>query len=491
MPNIIIDKEFRDLIHPLDPDEYKRLEVSILEEGCRDALVFWHNGEVDVLIDGHNRYEICTQYKLPFNKVYRQFDNRDDVMNWMDTNQLARRNVNKHWRVVIADRLSERIAKKAKANQVAHLKQGNESPVLTNLSKRESINTREEVAKKASVSEGTVHKVKTIEAKAPAIIREKARNSELSSNKAYELTKAYETIPESVQDVVLNTSIATDVKEIEALAKLPKDKQPIVAQKVASGEAESIKEAQKQQARKEEIDTRTKLALEIVEKPDNYVQGDCLEVLKTLEAKSVKLLLTDPPYGTNFQSNRRTETAQLDKISNDESPELAAKLLEDMLATIDPAMQDDCHLLIFTSQQHYPLFRDAVESANYKCGRVLTWVKENHTSGYLRVDFAPQTEWIIHAWRGSPLLTPRISEVLNYSRASATSHPTEKPIELLSKLIEVCTVEGELIVDPFAGTGNTVLSAVQLNRKVLGVELSENWFNEGLVRINTVNKKVA
>ncbi len=57
---IVIDSEFAALIPPLTDDEFNRLEQSILAEGCRDALVLWGN----ILIDGHNRYRICTKHRL-------------------------------------------------------------------------------------------------------------------------------------------------------------------------------------------------------------------------------------------------------------------------------------------------------------------------------------------------------------------------------------------------------------------------------------------
>ncbi|MEO0594845.1 MAG: hypothetical protein AAF126_01910, partial [Chloroflexota bacterium] len=68
---IQIDSEFKALIPPLQDDEYTRLEQSILEEGCRDALVVWQGK--NILVDGHNRYAICTQHSLPFDTVERAF----------------------------------------------------------------------------------------------------------------------------------------------------------------------------------------------------------------------------------------------------------------------------------------------------------------------------------------------------------------------------------------------------------------------------------
>ena len=89
MKEIIIDKEFKFLLPTLDTETYARLEEDLLKSGCRDALVLWG----DVLIDGYNRYAICTEYDIPFNTVSMEFDTREDVLIWIITNQVSRRNL--------------------------------------------------------------------------------------------------------------------------------------------------------------------------------------------------------------------------------------------------------------------------------------------------------------------------------------------------------------------------------------------------------------
>lgn len=84
-----IDPEFRDLIPPLSREEYEELENSLLEEGCREPIHVWYK----TIIDGHNRYEICSKHNLPFKLSLHYFKNRHEAMVWICTNQLARRNV--------------------------------------------------------------------------------------------------------------------------------------------------------------------------------------------------------------------------------------------------------------------------------------------------------------------------------------------------------------------------------------------------------------
>lgn len=73
---IQIDSEFKNLIPPLSSEERQGLESSLLKEGCRDALVLWG----DILIDGHNRYEICTKHNIPYKTVQKEFESREAVI---------------------------------------------------------------------------------------------------------------------------------------------------------------------------------------------------------------------------------------------------------------------------------------------------------------------------------------------------------------------------------------------------------------------------
>ena len=89
MQNIVIDEEFKGLLPALDENTYTSLEEDILENGCRDALILWG----DVLIDGYNRFEICSKHDLPFQTVSIEFATRESVLIWIITTQVARRNM--------------------------------------------------------------------------------------------------------------------------------------------------------------------------------------------------------------------------------------------------------------------------------------------------------------------------------------------------------------------------------------------------------------
>ena len=92
--DIVIDAEFAALIPPLSSEERQQLEDNIVEHGgARDPLVVWGSDGTLTLLDGHNRYEICTRLGLPFDVHEMRFSSRDEAEDWMDRNQLGRRNL--------------------------------------------------------------------------------------------------------------------------------------------------------------------------------------------------------------------------------------------------------------------------------------------------------------------------------------------------------------------------------------------------------------
>lgn len=176
-----IDVEFQNLIPPLTFEEKKMLEESILKEGCRDAIVLWG----DTIIDGHNRYEICTKHGIPFETVSREFESRNEVIEWIIKNQFGRRNLPLHERARLALRLKPVIAEKAKEQQIRKPADF----VSQNSVKQKPIDTQKEIAKAAGVSHDTIAKVEKIEETAPAPVVQASRKGDISVNAAYQVTK--------------------------------------------------------------------------------------------------------------------------------------------------------------------------------------------------------------------------------------------------------------------------------------------------------------
>src|SRR5690606_37853626 len=121
---IQINEELRTYIDPLSADEYAALERSLLAEGCRDALVLWG----DVLVDGHNRYALCTKHGIEFKTIQNtRFKSMDDVRLWMIENHLGRRSVSDFQRGVLALRKKEILQQRQQELQAQQVQQQAES----------------------------------------------------------------------------------------------------------------------------------------------------------------------------------------------------------------------------------------------------------------------------------------------------------------------------------------------------------------------------
>lgn len=202
MTQLTVDPEFHALIPPLSADERAALEASLLAEGCRDALVVWN----DTLLDGHNRYEICQAHGIPFETIARDFETRDAAKLWIIDNQLARRNLPAYERGRLV------------LERATLIKTGAKFPQTSAENKR-GYDTRDIVAEAAGVSHDTIDKIRLIERDAPAPIREAARAGEITPNRAYNLTRAWQDAPEPVKEVVERYGIQ-EPETINILARL-------------------------------------------------------------------------------------------------------------------------------------------------------------------------------------------------------------------------------------------------------------------------------
>jgi len=88
---IQIDNEIQSLIPPLSLDELRQLRENLITDGCREPLVIWT--EQNLLLDGHNRYAICTAEGIEFGTTFKSFGSREHALDWIDANQLGRRNL--------------------------------------------------------------------------------------------------------------------------------------------------------------------------------------------------------------------------------------------------------------------------------------------------------------------------------------------------------------------------------------------------------------
>jgi len=191
---------------------------------------------------------------------------------------------------------------------------------------------------------------------------------------------------------------------------------------------------------------------------NRFVCGDCFEKLRELPDACVDLVLTDPPYGIDYQSNRRVARPKLPKFEND----IDLSWIEGWVDEMYRVLKEDRHLYCFTRFDMYPTFYNAINT-RFKVKNCLIWAKNNHGSGDLNGSYAPQYEMIIFAVKGKRDLNgTRDADViggLNVPSAQR-AHATQKPVDVLRQLIEKSTEPNEIVLDPFAGVGSTGLACL-------------------------------
>lgn len=442
--DIRIDAEFQSLIPPLAAEERKQLEANLIAEGCRDPLVVWplHEfeteneegemvvvlwedaqfrenefgkfriwNEVDlteddwpcILIDGHNRYEICTRLGIPFETVEKQFESRDAAMVWMIDNQKGRRNLTDGWKWELAQARKKILEVKGKEKQKETLGgYKHDKSVLSKVDKTETHNTREELAKELGWSTGKVAMADRVWKDAKPEVKEKVRQGEVSINQAYQEVRKEE----------------KRQKQEEVLHARSDDK----ARKTAK-------------LKNSLFDVR---------------RGDFREVLNDIEA--VSLVLTDPPY-----------------------PKESLPLWRDLGKWAADVLADDGILVAYSGQMYLPDVLNLLgESLEYWwCGAVV----HKGTGNLSPLGFPVRK--VINQWKPLVMFYKRggcgfqrtYRDLVMGVGPQKDDHNWQQPVEEAKILVEAFTLPGELVVDPFAGSGGFCKAAHECGRIAIGSEI--------------------
>lgn len=210
--NIEINQEFKALIPPLSLEEYSQLEKNIITDGCRDPLVVFNN----TLVDGHNRYEICTKHDLPFSILEKDFSDCGAAKLWMIDNQNGRRNLTDGWKYQLTQSKKEILLEVGRVKQKETLKKG-DSPVLSTIDKTEH-NTRDTIANDLGWSTGKVAMADKVWKEATPEIKEQVLSGEVSINQAYKDIKKVEARIDRVNKIV---EISQGNQTLEGIGKFP------------------------------------------------------------------------------------------------------------------------------------------------------------------------------------------------------------------------------------------------------------------------------
>lgn len=216
--------------------------------------------------------------------------------------------------------------------------------------------------------------------------------------------------------------------------------------------------------------------------------GDCMEKLKDFQNEGllVQHIITDPPYNiatkNNFQTMKSGNRAGIDFGDWDWNFDPTQ-----WLKYAYPLLDKNGSMIIFCSYKYISDICNKIENLGGIIKDILIWQKQNPMPRNIHRRYVQDMEFAIWAVKNknSKWIFNK-SEQKPYERAfyqtptllgkERTEHPTQKPIKLMLDIIKLHTNENDLILDPFMGTGSTGVASIQLNRKFIGIEKEEQWF---------------
>ena len=229
--------------------------------------------------------------------------------------------------------------------------------------------------------------------------------------------------------------------------------------------------------------------------------ADCTDkasMNRLLGSDQVAQLNCDPPYGVLYgnknevlnqmdQGNRIEEQYPNDQIDFD---------YRDMFNKVFSNIQwkDYNTIYIWSGDQHLHEIRQSMLDSNIRVANHLVWIKNNHVFSAGRKDYDSQHEYCLYGWKDRHKFysnIPRIT-VLNYDKPLRNDlHPTMKPIELITQTITDGSQDGDVILDPFAGAGSSLIASEQCHRKWRGVEIDPHYVDVCIKRWEKYTGKTA
>jgi len=239
---------------------------------------------------------------------------------------------------------------------------------------------------------------------------------------------------------------------------------------------------------------------------NRIIKGDCIEELKKLPDESIDCIITDPPYmisqkgksigrkSLSSKSWKRNMDIKLDfgKWDQFEDEKEFFEFTENWFKECVRVLKTKGWIYIFFDKQKTGYF-DLILGPKYgvKSRTIFVWGKVNPAPSFRKVNYLSASEFVWVGSKGECKLKNFLkqNEMHNYmltpnkSSYGKTTHPTEKPILVITKFILTSSNEGDIILDPFIGSGTTAIACLKLNRKFIGIEKEEEYFTMANERI--------
>lgn len=205
--------------------------------------------------------------------------------------------------------------------------------------------------------------------------------------------------------------------------------------------------------------------------------GDALRLLAEMPDESVDTVLTDPPYssGTRREAAKTLRAKSMLRSEREwfGTDSLTTNgftwLMREIAVECHRLLRPGGHLFSFIDWRMMPVLSGAIESADLRPMSLVVWDKGHFGMG---AHFRNQHELILHFAKGDPAAALRhdVSNVIRQRTVPDSDHPTQKPTALLGVLLSVVTPKGGTVLDPFAGSGSTLVAAADAGMKAIGIE---------------------
>ena len=218
----------------------------------------------------------------------------------------------------------------------------------------------------------------------------------------------------------------------------------------------------------------------------NTKQGNSVELLKELESNSIDLLVTDPPYKiiTGGDSNGKNSIRPKGILSGNRELMKFIPKFDEWIPECFRVLKDGTHAYIMTNSTNLIEIANSIEKAGFKIHNILVWRKNNCTPSQF---YMKNCEYVIFCRKGKAKYINNMGDsktVHDFNNIIGNKvHPTEKPVQLIEMYIENSTEIGDVVLDPFIGSGTTAIAAKNLNRNYIGFEIDNLYFEIAQNRI--------
>jgi len=208
--------------------------------------------------------------------------------------------------------------------------------------------------------------------------------------------------------------------------------------------------------------------------------ADSRDVLPMLDEHSIDLIVTDPPYGLDmFRGGKETSGQRLAEHQGtmyDDEPGKIMDMLDQVFMHCARLLKPDGHAYVFFHMTRYETIYLMLRKHFGHCDEVpIIWIKNTPGIGDPNQAWTYAYEPCFWVNRGRSLMKPQAFNYLKYDTVSKKIHATQKPVPLLRHLIQASSVPGEVVLDPFAGSGSTLVAASQLGCRFVGIEQNEHF----------------